>query len=91
MDPEGNTYERRNIESWLHKNATSPITRSPLALKDLVPNRALVIYFRITLECRINTINSEKRLRRIRRQERKSIPHHLLYYDSWAKEEFLLM
>jgi hypothetical protein len=41
VDPEGNSYERSAIEKWLQTNATSPITRSPLSLGDLVPNRAL--------------------------------------------------
>jgi hypothetical protein len=41
MDPEGNTYERSAIEAWLAKNATSPITRNPLDITALMPNRAL--------------------------------------------------
>lgn len=42
MDPEGNTYERRAIEEWLRNHcAQSPITRSPLYLHQLTPNRAL--------------------------------------------------
>jgi len=41
VDPEGNTYERRAIEEWLSRNSTSPVTRSPLSVTDLVPNRAL--------------------------------------------------
>lgn len=41
IDPEGNTYERSAIEEWLKDHSTSPITRSPLTLEQLVPNRAL--------------------------------------------------
>ena len=41
VDPEGNTYERTAIESWLSTNQTSPITRSFLAPSMLNPNRAL--------------------------------------------------
>lgn len=41
VDTEGNSYERAAIESWLEKNKTSPITRKPLQLTDLAPNRAL--------------------------------------------------
>jgi hypothetical protein len=41
IDPDGNSYERRAIESWLQQNGTSPITRSPLSTNDLRPNRAL--------------------------------------------------
>jgi Mg-chelatase subunit ChlD len=40
-DKEGNTYERKYIEEWIRLHGTSPITRSPLQLEDLVPNRAL--------------------------------------------------
>lgn len=41
QDPEGNTYERAAIEKWLESNDTSPITRSPLSVDQLTPNRAL--------------------------------------------------
>lgn len=41
IDPDGNSYERRAIEGWLQHNNTSPITRTPLLVTDLRPNRAL--------------------------------------------------
>lgn len=41
MDPEGNSYEKDEIFSWLEKNATSPITRKPLRREELAPNRVL--------------------------------------------------
>jgi hypothetical protein len=41
MDREGNTYERAAIVLWLSRNDTSPVTRAPLAVDHLVPNRAL--------------------------------------------------
>lgn len=41
IDPEGITYERSAIEEWLKRSETSPITRSPLRIADLIPNRAL--------------------------------------------------
>ena len=41
MDPEGNTYERSAIEEWLRREQKSPITRSPLQISELRPNRAL--------------------------------------------------
>ena len=41
MDPEGNTYERNAIEEWLRREQNSPITRSPLQISELRPNRAL--------------------------------------------------
>lgn len=41
IDHEGNSYEKEAIENWLSKNSTSPVTRSPLHLNNLAPNRAL--------------------------------------------------
>jgi len=41
VDPEGNTYEKRAIEEWLQRNATSPLTRNRLTAAMLKPNRAL--------------------------------------------------
>ena len=41
MDPEGNTYEKTAILEWLSRTTTSPITRSPLNISQLIPNRAL--------------------------------------------------
>ena len=40
-DNEGNSYERSAIEEWLGRHRTSPITRAPLEIADLRPNRAL--------------------------------------------------
>lgn len=42
IDPEGNTYEKDAIEEWLKNNSVSPLTRSPLLINDLVPNRAII-------------------------------------------------
>ena len=41
VDLEGNTYERSAIEEWLSQNSTSPVTRQPLRVDQLNPNRAL--------------------------------------------------
>ena len=41
IDHEGNTYERNAILEWLREHGTSPITRNPLRLEQLTPNRAL--------------------------------------------------
>jgi Mg-chelatase subunit ChlD len=41
VDHEGNSYERSAIVLWLSRNATSPVTRAPLSLDHLIPNRAL--------------------------------------------------
>ena len=41
IDREGNTYEHEAILKWLERHSTSPITRNPLSVIELVPNRAL--------------------------------------------------
>ena len=41
MDIEGYSYERVAIENWLSRNPISPLTRTPLQIDQLVPNRAL--------------------------------------------------
>eukprot|EP01134_Creolimax_fragrantissima_P007472 CFRG7472T1 len=41
LDPEGNCYERTAIEQWIDVHGTSPITRTPLTKRSLVPNRNL--------------------------------------------------
>jgi len=41
IDHEGNSYERSAIEQWLSSHNTSPITRQPLNISQLQPNRAL--------------------------------------------------
>jgi len=39
--PDGNTYERTAIIEWLNKHNTEPLTRKPLNISQLIPNRAL--------------------------------------------------
>lgn len=41
VDNEGNSYEETAIKQWLTNNNTSPITRSPLTINNLMPNRSL--------------------------------------------------
>jgi uncharacterized protein YegL len=41
IDKEGNSFEYSAILEWLKYNNKSPITRNPLILSDLTPNRAL--------------------------------------------------
>ena len=41
MDPDGFSYEREAIEKWIKEHGTSPMTRRPLRLDELKPNRAL--------------------------------------------------
>jgi hypothetical protein len=39
--PDGMTYERESITSWLEQHATSPITRQRMNCAALIPNRAI--------------------------------------------------
>jgi len=39
--PDGYTYEKNQIETWLRKNGTSPMTRQPMNISDLVINRTV--------------------------------------------------
>lgn len=41
IDYEGNTYEREAITTWLEDHDTSPVTRNPLGINHLIPNRAI--------------------------------------------------
>ena len=41
QDRDGNSYEKEAITAWVSQHGTSPLTRQPMALTDLVPNRAL--------------------------------------------------
>jgi len=41
IDTDGNSYERASIMEWLSNRQVSPITRRPLYVENLVPNRAL--------------------------------------------------
>jgi Mg-chelatase subunit ChlD len=41
VGPDGMTYEREAITNWLKKHKASPITRQPMDVLQLVPNRAL--------------------------------------------------
>ena len=41
MDEDGHSYERAAIEEWLTKSQTSPVSRNPLTIKQLRPNRGL--------------------------------------------------
>lgn len=41
IDPQGYTYEKAAIESWILANGDSPVTRQTLAIADLRPNTAI--------------------------------------------------
>lgn len=62
VDPEGNSYDREAILSWLEKNSTSPITRNPLRAEDLVPNRALKETMDLILNGKADTGNLDANL-----------------------------
>jgi len=55
VDNNGNTYERHAITDWIQRNHTSPLTRGPLELTDLRPNRALKDMIDAALEQRAAT------------------------------------
>jgi hypothetical protein len=40
-DSDGNTFEKNEIFKWVNEHGTSPITRNPISITSLVPNRAL--------------------------------------------------
>ncbi len=40
-DSDGNSYEKTAIHQWILEHRTSPITRIPMSIHDLRPNRAL--------------------------------------------------
>ncbi len=40
-DNDGNTYEKDAIYKWIEQHGNSPITRNPMTVDDLRPNRAL--------------------------------------------------
>lgn len=41
VDPDGNTFERRAIRSWIRRNRSSPLTRKEMSVRQLRDNRAL--------------------------------------------------
>mmetsp|Transcript_30569 Transcript_30569/g.51649 ORF Transcript_30569/g.51649 Transcript_30569/m.51649 type:complete len:518 (+) Transcript_30569:73-1626(+) len=41
IDPDGNSYEKVAISEWLKRSHYSPITRNPMTIENLVPNRGL--------------------------------------------------
>lgn len=41
IDPEGYSYEKVAIENWIRCNGASPVTRQPMAIEELYPNRTL--------------------------------------------------
>jgi hypothetical protein len=41
LTPNGDTYERAAIEEWLKKKGTCPVTRNPLTIASLIPNKAM--------------------------------------------------
>lgn len=41
ITPSGISYERETIETWLKKKPVDPLSKKPLDVKDLIPNRSL--------------------------------------------------
>jgi hypothetical protein len=42
VGPDGYTYERSAIVKWVERNGTSPMTRQPMRVDQLVPNHSLI-------------------------------------------------
>lgn len=74
IDPEGNSYERIAIVNWLRTNPTSPITRSPLNISQLVPNRALrnAIENELLINIAPNEQSDEKESEKDHKEEKKN-------------------
>jgi hypothetical protein len=60
MDPDGNTYERDAIYQWLSVSARSPMSREPLQIHQLIPNRAVKLM--------VDTLRANQESRRTRRR-----------------------
>ncbi|CAF2873956.1 unnamed protein product [Rotaria sp. Silwood2] len=39
LAPDGHTYEKQAIEQWIRRHGTSPMTKQPLSIEQLYPNR----------------------------------------------------
>ena len=56
---DGYSYERSAIESWLNINHISPMTRQPMSISELTPNRALKDVINQYLNNTLNTVVQE--------------------------------
>ena len=56
--PDGNTYEKTAIIEWLKTHNTEPITRNPLNISQLIPNRALKELYEQITNTNNNTIDN---------------------------------
>lgn len=66
MDPEGFSYERTAISEWLSRNQVSPLTRNPLKISQLIPNRAL----KSAIDDIRNSLNQEQLVRKTQLSEK---------------------
>jgi hypothetical protein len=41
ITPDGNTYDKNNLEIWIKKFNREPITSNPLSMKDVISNKQL--------------------------------------------------
>lgn len=74
VDPEGHSYERQAIEKWLANHSTSPITRSPLSVDHLTPNRALKEAIQQLLQ-----FQQEKRRKKLKNEEGSAVLFRAMY------------
>lgn len=49
ITPNGDTYQREFIERWIREKGNCPITRNPITLNQLIPNKALKQYIETTI------------------------------------------
>ncbi|KNC87724.1 hypothetical protein SARC_00158 [Sphaeroforma arctica JP610] len=57
VDPEGNCYDRAAIEQWLESHGVSPITRTPMTIANLVPNRNIGINSKLYQDAIVEALN----------------------------------
>jgi hypothetical protein len=43
VSPSGHSYERGAVVEWIQRQGTDPLTRQPITVAELYPNRALLI------------------------------------------------
>lgn len=56
--PDGHTYEREAITSWLRSHGKSPVTQQPMSIAALVPN--LIVKHQIDMHLKEHTTTEER-------------------------------
>ncbi len=97
--PDGHTYERQAIEQWIRRYGTSPLTRQPLCIEQLYPNRRvkeLVNGFETLLGQRnyqftLDVDVKKKEKRPLFQTTEKTIYHAEWYPDNNNRPEIVLL